>query len=157
MSAQHFDDSLQTQAVFPALTGIPDLLSDHAAARLHRKRSLRLHRDRPVRFAGEEPARNPRLDVLVGVNLDGGTIRIVVRGTVTGQNLRAVYVLAKRANAVAEDLDIVVDFRDAAVESGPLEEILAVSREGQLPTSVDPFEAPCRLLVLQPVATVLVE
>ncbi|WP_051441875.1 hypothetical protein [Arthrobacter sp. H14] len=155
MSAQHFDDSLQTQAVFPTLTGVPDLLTDHAAARLHRKR--RLHRDRHVRLPGEESTRNPRLDVLVGVNLDGGTIRIVVRGTVTGQNLRAVYVLAKRANGVAEDLDIVVDFRDAAVEPGPLEEILSVSREGRLPASVDPFQSPCRLLVLQPAVTTLAE
>lgn len=157
MSAQHFGDSLQAQSVFPALTGVPDLLSDHAAARLHRKRSLRLHRDRPGRFPGEEGTRNPRLDVLVGVNLDGGTIRIVVRGTVTCQNLRAVYVLAKRANAVAEDLDIVIDFRDAAIESVPLEEILAVSREGRLPSSVDPFETHCRLLVLQPAVASLAE
>ncbi|HET8795007.1 MAG TPA: hypothetical protein VFM62_01375 [Arthrobacter sp.] len=155
MSAQRFDDSLQTRAVFPALTGVPDLLTDHAAARVHRKH--RFHRDRPVRLPWEESRRNPRLNVLVGVNLDGGTIRIVVRGTVTDQNLRAVYVLAKRANAVAEDLDIIVDFRDAAVESGPLEEILAVSREGLLPGSVDPYETPCRLLVLQPVVTSLAE
>lgn len=93
-----------------------------------------------------------KLKVLVRIDMDLHSALIEVRGIVTSRNVRALYVIARRANAMVPHLSLVVDLRHAAVQPEPMDELTTSSRVGRLPAASDPYNAPCELRILEPMA-----
>ncbi|NKX49935.1 hypothetical protein HER39_04960 [Arthrobacter deserti] len=82
------------------------------------------------------------------MDLEGSSARIYVRGGVTSRNLRALYALVRRTNALAPGLDIAIDLAAAAVQPDALDALRAATAAGHLPESADPAQAGCRLRIL---------
>jgi hypothetical protein len=91
-----------------------------------------------------------KLRVLVRLDIDGGTAWIEVGGNVTARSVQALYVVAKRANALMQDLNVVLDLRRARVGQDPLEALQRCAEAGLLPPVIDPAQAPCSLSILSP-------
>jgi hypothetical protein len=89
-----------------------------------------------------------KLKVQVRVDLESSAARINVRGQVTVRNILALYALAKRANGLAQGLGIELDLSAAFVQPSALEKLQECEAAGQLPRSVDPLQAGCRLRVV---------
>lgn len=91
-----------------------------------------------------------KLDALVRVDVECEQVRIGVRGSVTTRNVTALYILARRANALALGLEIVLDLKRATVQPEALDELLECSRARQLPLGVDPDQSECRMRITPP-------
>src|SRR5213595_3605514 len=91
-----------------------------------------------------------KLSVLVRVDLDCGHAQIAAQGRVTAQSIQALYVVAKRANALMEGLALEIDVTRARVEPDALEQLRACSQSHHLPAHIDPFQSDCRLSILVP-------
>lgn len=88
-----------------------------------------------------------KLKALVQLDVEGASARIEIRGSVDTRNVKAVYVLAKRANTVAPGADIIVDLQRATVQPKVMERLRECSRVRQLPLRVDPDQSGCRLRI----------
>lgn len=75
----------------------------------------------------------PKLRVVIQLDIDLRQIRLVVRGRVTEQNSRALYVLARRANATLPGLNVLLDLHQATTTPGALSELRRTSETGALP------------------------
>ncbi|NKX52578.1 hypothetical protein HER39_18775, partial [Arthrobacter deserti] len=64
-----------------------------------------------------------KLKALVQLDVEGASARIEIRGSVDTRNVKAVYVLAKRANTVAPGADIIVDLQRATVQPKVMERL----------------------------------
>ncbi|WP_461164295.1 hypothetical protein [Arthrobacter sp. R4-81] len=91
-----------------------------------------------------------RLKVTVRIDANLQTARIEVRGSVTRENLRALYVVARRTSAMLPGRDIILDLTHARAA---VEAILELHDPDQLlrVIAADDSKEPCRLSVLDPV------
>lgn len=93
---------------------------------------------------------NSRLKVTVRIQENLQTARIEVRGSVTRDNLRALYVVARRTSAMLPGREIVLDLTHARAA---IEAILELHDPDQLLRVIgaDDSKEPCRLRVLDPI------
>ena len=91
-----------------------------------------------------------RLRVLVRLDSELQSARIHVQGTVTPENLQALYVVARRTNALLGGTAITIDLTSARAEDEALDRLRTSVSEGRLPASIDPFEQECFLNLLEP-------
>lgn len=97
----------------------------------------------------DRTATHHRLKVLVHIDPNMERARIEVRGTVTAANIRALYIVARRARTLLPGREIVLDLtRARAVE----EAITALHDPAQLTelSGEGTSEHPCRLSILDP-------
>ncbi len=97
----------------------------------------------------------PKLRVTVRFGLDVRQVRLVVRGRVTEQNSKVLYVLVRRANATLPGLDVVLDLHLATITEAALTELRSSSETGALPLLSGPAQetlAPRQLRILAPAA-----
>lgn len=88
-----------------------------------------------------------RLKALVRMDLECSHARIEIRGSVDARNVQALYVVAKRTNAIMPGLDIVLDLKRATVLPEVMDQLLQYAEAHQLPTRIDPAQSECRLSV----------
>jgi hypothetical protein len=91
-----------------------------------------------------------KLSVLVRVDLECAQAQVAARGHVTVQNVQALYVVVKRANALLDGLVTEVDVSHAMVDPVALEQLRESSRSRHLPERIDPLQAECRFSVVAP-------
>lgn len=91
---------------------------------------------------------NGKLDVKVGVDLDGASADIVVRGMVDDRNVQGLYSVVQRANSLAPGFDITIDLTAASTQPGVLEELQACADAQSLPRAVGGRRTDCRLRIL---------
>lgn len=97
----------------------------------------------------------PKLRVAVRFGIDLRQVRLVVRGRVTEQNSKVLYVLARRANATLPGLDVVLDLHLATITTAALTQLRNSSETGALPLISGQAEetlAPRQLRILAPAA-----
>lgn len=97
----------------------------------------------------DRTATHHRLRVLVHIDANMERARIEVRGTVTAANIRALYIIARRARTLLPGREIVLDLTKArAVE----EAITALHDPAQLTelSGEGTSERPCRFSILDP-------
>ena len=97
----------------------------------------------------DRTAAHHRLKVMVHIDSNMERARIEVRGTVTAANIRALYIIARRARTLLPGREIVLDLtRARAVEDA----ITALHDPAQLTelSGEGTSEHPCRLSVLDP-------
>ncbi|MDN3482171.1 hypothetical protein QMA10_09600 [Arthrobacter sp. APC 3897] len=96
---------------------------------------------------------DPKLRVTARFDIDLRQVRLVVRGRVTEQNSRVLYVLARRANATLPGLNVVLDLHLASIAPAALSSLRLSSETGALPLLTghhgEPL-APRQLSVLAP-------
>jgi hypothetical protein len=102
--------------------------------------------------AAFEAASDRKIRVLVRLDTELESARIQVGGTLTSENLRALFAVARRTNALAPGIEILVDLSGARVTGNALAELKGVERQEYLPESSDPLHLACRLRVLDCVA-----
>jgi hypothetical protein len=88
-----------------------------------------------------------RLKALVQMDLECSHARIEIRGSVDARNVQALYVVAKRTNAIMPGLDIVLDLKRATVLPEVMDQFLQYAEARQLPFRIDPAQSECRLSV----------
>lgn len=81
------------------------------------------------------------------MDLECSHARIEIRGSVDVRNVQALYVVAKRTNAIMPGLDIVLDLKRATVQPEVMAQLLKYAAARQLPTKIDPGQSECRLSV----------
>ena len=91
-----------------------------------------------------------KLSVLVRVDLECAQAQVAARGHVTVQNIQALYVVVKRANALLDGLVTEVDVSHALVDPVALDQLRASSRSHHLPERIDPLQSECRFSVVGP-------
>lgn len=91
-----------------------------------------------------------KIQVLVRIDRDSARVRVQVRGVVTGRNVQALYVVARRANSLMPTLALILDVSHARVAGDALEELHSCSKQGHLPMRIDPLQSDCRISVLYP-------
>ncbi|MBO0897969.1 hypothetical protein [Arthrobacter sunyaminii] len=97
----------------------------------------------------------PKLRVVAQFDIDLRKVRLVVRGRVTEQNSRVLYVLARRANATLPGLNVVLDLHLATITPAALNDLRLSSETGALPLLTGHKEellAPQQLSILAPAA-----
>lgn len=100
------------------------------------------------------PARaESKLKILVSLDSDLQSARVVVHGTVTENNVAALYGILRRTNTFVPGMEILVDLGEAAAGPVVLDQLRTVTGEGRLPAAADPGRLPCRLRVLVPSGT----
>lgn len=97
-----------------------------------------------------------RLRVAIRLDLDHQQARLVVRGRVTEENCRVLYVLARRANAALPGLNVLLDLTKASITDDALAGLNRSSETGELPVltgrgAADTL-APRQLSILAPAA-----
>jgi hypothetical protein len=109
-----------------------------------------------VRNAGDQTgftgAASRKLKVLVRLDTTMQSARIQVGGTVTIQNLKALYAIARRTNSLVPGMEIVVDLSKAHAGAEALADLHTAVERGCLPEKSDPLHSECRLQVLEPLA-----
>ena len=91
-----------------------------------------------------------KFHVLVRIDRDSARVRVQARGAVTGRNVQALYVVARRANSLMPTLALILDVSHAQVAGDALEELHNCSKVGHLPIRIDPLQTDCRISVLDP-------
>ncbi len=98
----------------------------------------------------------PKLRVVIKLDIDGRQVRLEVRGRVTVQNSKVLYVLARRANTAVPGLDVVLDLRKARVGAEAMAGLNRCSETGKVPVLtgalVEETFAPRQLSILNPAA-----
>jgi ribosomal protein L25 (general stress protein Ctc) len=123
-----------------------------AASRVRRSGEFPRYRTgadtRPVLTAAKRAGgdlRENKLNALVQLDVEGSGARIEIRGSVDTRNVKAIYILAKRANAMAPGADIVLDLQRATVQQKVMDKLWECAQARQLPLQVDPKQSECRL------------
>lgn len=91
-----------------------------------------------------------RLKVVVRLDADLSSALIEVRGTVTSQSLKALYVVTRRTNAFLPGREVTIDLSRARVEASALEALCLAAHDRKLPSTIDPANTPCTLTILEP-------
>lgn len=68
----------------------------------------------------------------------------------TAKSIQALYVVAKRANALMDGLAVEIDVARASVDAAALEQLRSCSQSRHLPAHIDPAQTDCRLSILAP-------
>lgn len=93
---------------------------------------------------------NSKLNIVVRVDLDRARAQVIATGHVTVHSVNAIYVVARRANALKQNLRLELDVSHASVDREALEMLQASSQQHHLPVRVDPQQAACTISVLAP-------
>jgi outer membrane protein W len=93
---------------------------------------------------------NSKLNIVVRVDLDRARAQVIAKGHVTVHSVNAIYVVAKRANALKQNLQLELDVSHASVDREALEMLQASSQQHHLPVRVDPQQSDCTISVLAP-------
>ncbi|MGM0930754.1 MAG: hypothetical protein ACQEXN_13725 [Actinomycetota bacterium] len=96
---------------------------------------------------------DPKLRVVVRVDIDRESAQIEVRGHVTTRNIVALYSLVRRTSALATGLGVIINLRHARIEAAALEELHNCSASEHLPGYAAPEGEGCRLRVIDPPGT----
>jgi len=92
-----------------------------------------------------------RLKIVVRIEADLEAARIEVRGVVTGANLRALYVVARRTISLLHGNALTIDLTRARVTESALEQLHECARLSRLLTGVDSSQVPCHIRIVDPV------
>ncbi len=98
----------------------------------------------------DEHVRNPRLKVTVRIDENLRKSRIEVHGVVTAANIRALYVVCRRATIKLPGHEIVIDLAHARVSAAAMDELRERARLSLLHSGIDASETPCRLSIVDP-------
>jgi hypothetical protein len=93
---------------------------------------------------------DPKLRVVVRLDIDQESAQIEVRGHVTTRNLVALYSLVRRTSSLASGLGVTINLQHARVEAAALEELHNCSESEHLPGYVATAGEGCRLEVIDP-------
>ncbi|UNK44408.1 hypothetical protein [Arthrobacter sulfonylureivorans] len=96
---------------------------------------------------------DPKLRVVVHVDIDRESAQIEVRGHVTTRNIVALYSLVRRTSALASGLGVIINLQHARIEAAALEELHDCSASEHLPGYVAHEGEGCRLRVIDPPGT----
>jgi hypothetical protein len=96
---------------------------------------------------------DPKLRVVVRVDIDRESAQIEVRGHVTTRNIVALYSLVRRTSALASGLGVIINLQHARIEAAALEELHNCSESEHLPVHVAPEGEGCRLQIIDPPGT----
>lgn len=99
----------------------------------------------------EHQLMNHKLKIVVRIDSNLERARIEVLGTVTLRNLRALYVITRRTNALLPGREVIVDLGRARAERDAMSNLHDAARDRCLPREADPANTPCRLRILDPV------
>lgn len=112
-----------------------------------RNSSHAYHGEHRLGTGREAPSSRLKVTVRIEENLQAA--RIEVRGVVTPENLRALYVVARRTSTLLPGREIILDLTRARAA---LEAITALHDPDQLPqlTGSGTSNTPCRLRVMDP-------
>ena len=91
---------------------------------------------------------NSKLNIVVRVDLDHSTAKVIAKGHITVHSINALYVVAKRANSLKGGLDLELDISGAWVDEEALDMLRSASESRQLPAMIDPDQQPCTISVL---------
>jgi hypothetical protein len=91
-----------------------------------------------------------RLKIMVRIEADLEAAGLEVRGVVTGANLRALFVVARRTTALLHDKELTIDLSRARVTESVLEQLHECARLSRLATGVDASEVFCRVRIVDP-------
>ena len=93
---------------------------------------------------------DPKLRVVVRLDIDRESANIEVRGHVTTRNIVALYSLVRRTSALAPGRGVTINLQHARIEAAALEELHRCSESKQLPGYAAPEGEGCRLQVIDP-------
>ncbi|ADX74101.1 hypothetical protein Asphe3_29900 [Pseudarthrobacter phenanthrenivorans Sphe3] len=93
---------------------------------------------------------NSKLNIVVRVDLDHASARVIAKGHVTVHSVNALLVVLKRANSLKQGLDLQLDVSHARVDQEALDMLHTSSESHHLPPLIDPQQAPCTISVLAP-------
>lgn len=96
---------------------------------------------------------DPKLRVLVRLDIDRESAHIEVRGHVTTRNIVALYSLVRRTSSLATGLGVIINLQHARIEAAALEELHRCSQSMHLPGYAAPEGDGCRLQVIDPPGT----
>jgi hypothetical protein len=91
-----------------------------------------------------------RLKVVVHIEADLAAASIEVRGVVTGANLRALYVVARRTTSLLHGKELTIDLSRARVTETVLEQLHEFARLSRLSSGVDSSVVPCAVKIVDP-------
>ena len=94
--------------------------------------------------------RDLRIKVVVRIDAVEETAKVHVRGVVTHTNLRALYVVCRRAVTKLPGYEIVVDLAHARVTTAAFDELQDHARQSILSSGIDSSVTPCRLRIVEP-------
>lgn len=94
-----------------------------------------------------------KLSVVVGVDVECNTARIRVKGDVDTRNVRALYSVALRANALSPGLGVVLDLGPASVTADALAGLEHCAAFQVLPEDAGSGETACSLSLIPPART----
>lgn len=88
-----------------------------------------------------------KIRLLVKMDIDGAQIRITAQGRLTSRSLHALYVVARRANALMDGLALEVDVTAASVDPAAMEALRRCSQSRRLPALIDPQQSDVNISV----------
>jgi len=91
-----------------------------------------------------------RLKIVVRIEADLESAFIEVRGVVTGANLRALFVIARRTTSLLHGNELTIDLSRARVTDSVLEQLHECVSLSRLPSGVDSSVVPCRVKIVDP-------
>jgi hypothetical protein len=88
--------------------------------------------------------------VLIRIDAIEESAHVNVRGVVTPANLRALYVVCRRATAKLPGYEVVIDLAHARVTADAIAELHEHARRSVVSSGIDASETPCRLRIVDP-------
>ncbi|WP_284982129.1 hypothetical protein [Arthrobacter sp. efr-133-TYG-118] len=88
-----------------------------------------------------------KIRLLVKMDIDGAQVRISAHGHLTSRSLHALYVVARRANALMHGLALEIDVSGANVDRAAMEALLGCSQSRRLPALIDPQQSDVNISV----------
>ena len=95
---------------------------------------------------------DPKLRILVRLDLDCTSVSMVTSGHVTAESVGALYSVVKRANSLMQGLTVIIDVTAAQVDREALEQLQLCSHTKHLPAHIDPLQSDFQLKILAPAA-----
>ncbi|MET3812014.1 hypothetical protein [Arthrobacter sp. UYEF3] len=108
------------------------------------------HASRARSFNAHPSHGNQRIKVVIRIDRTEESARVEVRGVVTTDNIRAVYVVCRRVAIKLAGYELVVDLAHARVTAAALEEVREHARRAIVSSGIDTSVTPCRLRIVDP-------
>ncbi|MCX6498765.1 MAG: hypothetical protein NTU93_08180 [Arthrobacter sp.] len=108
------------------------------------------HASRARSFRAHPSHGDPRLKVVVRIDPTEECAHVEVRGVVTTDNIRAVYVVCRRVATKLAGYELVVDLAHARVTAAAFEELREHARRAIVSSGIDSSVTPCRLRIVDP-------
>jgi hypothetical protein len=93
---------------------------------------------------------DPKLRILVRLDLDCTSVSMVTSGHVTAESVGALYSVVKRASSLMQGLTVIIDLTAAHVDAEALEQLQQCSHTKHLPGHIDPLQSDFQLNILAP-------